>query len=218
VRVVIAEDSLLFREGLARLLGENGFEVAATAADASRLLAEVARHQPDVAIVDIRMPPSQTTEGLDAARRIRASNRKVGVLVLSQHVETHHALELLSDPPGGVGYLLKDRVSDLHEFCGAVRRVGEGGSAVDPELVSRLLARRRERDPLAELTEREREVLALMAEGQSNHGIAKRLFLSPKTVEAHIHRIFTKLSLFPGDIGHRRVLAVLTFLHEGHQD
>jgi DNA-binding NarL/FixJ family response regulator len=214
MRVVVADDSLLFREGLARLLGENGFDVVAKAADAERLLAEVTRHHPDVAIVDVRMPPTQTTEGLEAARRIRARNANVGVLVLSQHVETHQALELLSDPPGGTGYLLKDRVSDLRDFCDAVRRVGEGGSAIDPEVVSRLLGRRRERDPLAELTERERDVLALMAEGQSNQGIADRLFLAPKTVETHVHRIFTKLGLFPDEAGHRRVLAVLTFLND----
>lgn len=214
MRIVIGEDSLLFREGLARLLDENGFHVVAIAADAERLLADVERHQPDVAIVDVRMPPTQTTEGLEAAKRIRAANPDVGVLVLSQHVETHHALELLSDPPRGSGYLLKDRVSNLRDFCDAVRRVGEGGSAIDPEVVSRLLARRRERDPLTDLTERERDVLALMAEGHSNHGIAERLFLAPKTVETHIHRIFTKLALFPDDTAHRRVLAVLTFLHQ----
>jgi DNA-binding NarL/FixJ family response regulator len=214
VRVVVGEDSLLFREGLVRLLRDNGFEVVATAADAEQLLAEVTRHAPDVVIVDIRMPPAQSTEGLEAAKRIRATNGDVGVLVLSQHVETHHALDLLSERPDGVGYLLKDRVSDLHEFCAAVRRIGEGGSAIDPEVVSRLLARRRDHDPLADLTRREREVLALMAEGQSNHGISRRLYLSPKTVETHVHRIFTKLGLFADDSAHRRVLAVLTFLRD----
>ncbi|MFL5950723.1 MAG: response regulator, partial [Gaiellaceae bacterium] len=185
MRVVVAEDSLLFREGLSRLLREGGLEVVATAADADQLLIDVARHQPDVAIIDIRMPPTQTTEGLEAAKRIRATNDNVGVLVLSQHVETHHALDLLSDRPDGVGYLLKDRVSDLHEFCDAIRRIGCGGSAIDPEVISRLLSRRRQHDPLAELTDREREVLTLMAEGRSNQGIAERLFLSPKTVETH---------------------------------
>jgi DNA-binding NarL/FixJ family response regulator len=214
VRVVIADDSLLFREGISRLLSENGFEVAGAAADADGLLAEVRTRQPDVAIVDIRMPPTQTTEGLQAAKRIRSTNSNVGVLVLSQHVETHHAIDLLSDPHGGVGYLLKDRVSDLREFCDAVRRVAAGGSAIDPEVVSRLLGRRREHDPLADLTQREREILALMAQGQSNNGIAQRLFLAPKTVETHIHRIFTKLGLFPDEAGHRRVLAVLTFLRD----
>jgi DNA-binding NarL/FixJ family response regulator len=210
---VIADDSLLFREGLSRLLSENGFEVAGAAADADELLDEVRTQQPDVAIVDIRMPPTQTTEGLEAAKHIRSASTKVGVLVLSQHVETHHAIDLLSDPRGRVGYLLKDRVSDLHEFCDAVRRIGAGGSAIDPEVVSRLLGRRRDHDPLADLTDREREILALMAEGQSNTGIAERLFLAPKTVETHVHRIFTKLGLFPDQEGHRRVLAVLTFLH-----
>jgi DNA-binding NarL/FixJ family response regulator len=160
------------------------------------------------------MPPTQTTEGLEAAKRIRSTDTMVGVLVLSQHVETHHAIDLLSDPRGGAGYLLKDRVSDLHEFCDAVRRVGTGGSAIDPEVVARLLGRRRQHDPLADLTEREREILALMAEGQSNNGIAQRLFLAPKTVETHVHRIFTKLGLFPDEAGHRRVLAVLTFLRD----
>lgn len=211
---MIADDSLLFREGISRLLSDNGFEVAGVAADAAGLLAEVRTRQPDVAIVDIRMPPTQTTEGLEAAKRIRSTDTMVGVLVLSQHVETHHAIDLLSDPRGGAGYLLKDRVSDLHEFCDAVRRVGTGGSAIDPEVVARLLGRRRQHDPLADLTEREREILALMAEGQSNNGIAQRLFLAPKTVETHVHRIFTKLGLFPDEAGHRRVLAVLTFLRD----
>jgi DNA-binding NarL/FixJ family response regulator len=214
MRVVVAEDSLLFREGLSRLLSEGGLEVVATAADADQLLIEVGRHQPDVAIVDIRMPPTQTTEGLEAAKRIRATNENVGVLVLSQHVETHHALDLLSDRPDGVGYLLKDRVSDLHEFCDAIRRIGGGGSAIDPEIIARLLGRRRQNDPLADLTDREREVLALMAEGRSNQGIAERLYLSLKTVETHIHRIFTKLGLTSNDVAHRRVLAVLTFLRD----
>jgi DNA-binding NarL/FixJ family response regulator len=214
MRVVVAEDSLLFREGLSRLLREGGLDVVATAADADQLLVEVTRHQPDVAIIDIRMPPTQTTEGLEAAKRIRATNDNVGVLVLSQHVETHHALDLLSDRPDGVGYLLKDRVSDLHEFCDAIRRIGCGGSAIDPEVISRLLSRRRQHDPLADLTDREREVLALMAEGRSNQGIAERLYLSPKTVETHVHRIFTKLGLTMNDVAHRRVLAVLAFLRD----
>ena len=218
MRVVIADDSLLFREGLSRLLIAHGFEIVGTAADADELMEQVHRHQPDIAIVDIRMPPTQTTEGLQAAKQIRSSYAETGVLVLSQHVETHHALELLANSPAGVGYLLKDRVSDLHEFCDAVRRIGRSGSAIDPEVISRLLTRRRARDPLADLTEREREVLALMAEGRSNQGIAERLFLAPKTVETHVHRIFTKLGLFPDDAGHRRVLAALTFLHDSHPD
>ena len=218
MRVVIADDSLLFREGLSRLLTENGFEIVGTAADADELIEQVTRHRPDIAIVDIRMPPTQTTEGLHAAKRIRSTHRDIGVLVLSQHVETHHALELLANSPAGVGYLLKDRVSDLHEFCDAVRRIGRSGSAIDPEVISRLLTRRRARDPLADLTERERQVLALMAEGRSNQGIAERLYLAPKTVETYVHRIFTKLGLFPDDAGHRRVLAALTFLHDSHPD
>ena len=193
---------------------DNGFEVAGAASDAAGLLAEVRTRQPDVAIVDIRMPPTQTTEGLEAAKRIRSTDTAVGVLVLSQHVETHHAIDLLSDPRGGVGYLLKDRISDLREFCDAVRRVGAGGSAIDPEVVSRLFGRHRQQDPLTDLTQREREILALMAEGQTNNGIAQRLFLAPKTVETHVHHIFTKLGLFPDQEGHRRVLAVLTFLRD----
>lgn len=212
MRVVIADDSLLFREGLSRLLTENGFEVVATSADATTLLAQVARHRPNVAIVDIRMPPTQTTEGLDAAKSIRATETTVGVLVLSQHVDTHHALELLAEQ-GGVGYLLKDRVADLRDFCDAVRRVGSGGSAIDQALVARLLGQRRERDRLSDLTDRERDVLGLMAEGRSNQGIAERLFLAPKTIETHIHRIFSKLELSHDETGHRRVLAVIAFLN-----
>jgi len=217
VRVVIADDSLLFREGLSRLLTESGFDIVATVTDATSLLATVARHRPDVAIVDIRMPPTQTTEGLDAAKRIRATDPDTGVLVLSQHVETHHAVELLAEP-GGVGYLLKDRVADLREFSDAVRRIGNGGSAIDHELIARLLRQHREHDPLAELTDRERDVLALMAEGRSNQGIAQRLHLAPKTVETHVHRIFAKLRLSEDDTGHRRVLAVIAYLNGGVGD
>jgi DNA-binding NarL/FixJ family response regulator len=212
MRVVLADDSLLFREGLARLLGENGFEVVAVAGDPERLLAEVAERQPDVAVIDIRMPPTHTTEGLDAAKRIRSVNGDVGVLVLSQYVETHHALDLLANPTGGVGYLLKDRVGDLREFCDAVRRVGAGGTAIDPEVVSRLLRRRREHDPLTELTEREREVLALMAEGHTNAAIAERLVVTGGAVEKHVRNVFMKLGLPQTDQHHRRVLAVLTYL------
>jgi DNA-binding NarL/FixJ family response regulator len=195
-----------------RLLSEREFDVVASVGDAPTLLAEVEQLRPDVVVVDIRMPPTQTTEGLDAAKEIRSSFAPTGVLVLSQHVETHHALELLDNPDGGVGYLLKDRVSDLGEFCDAVRRVGEGGSAIDPLVVSRLLARRREHDPLDDLTKREREILGLMAEGHTNAGIGGRLFLAPKTVETHVHRIFWKLGLLPTGEGHRRVLAVLAHL------
>jgi len=214
VRVVVADDALLFREGLVRVLGDAGFEVVGQASEPSGLLAIVASHQPDVAIVDIRMPPTQTVEGLEAAKTIRAGYPDVGVLVLSQYVETHHALDLLGGPSGRVGYLLKDRVSDLREFSDAVTRVGSGGSVIDPEVVTRLLGRHRANDPLAELTDRERDVIALMAEGRSNQGIGERLFLSPKTVETHVHRIFRKLDLLPAPEDHRRVLAVLAFLRD----
>jgi DNA-binding NarL/FixJ family response regulator len=214
VRVVLADDAVLFREGLARLLEEGGHEVVGQAADAEQLLELVAEHEPDVAVSDIRMPPTETTEGLEAARRIKEEHPEVGVIILSQHVETHHAVDLLAEGQGGIGYLLKDRVSDPAEFADAVRRVGSGGSAIDPEVVARLLSRRRENDPLAALTEREREILALMAEGRSNQGIGDRLFLSPKTVETHIGRIFTKLGILPANEDHRRVLAVVTFLRQ----
>ena len=212
--MIVAEDAILFREGLVRVLADAGFEVVAEASDARGLLGLVASHHPDLVILDIRMPPMHEVEGLEAAKQIRADHPEVGVLVLSQFVETHHALDLLGGRPGGVGYLLKDRVSDLREFIDAARRIGSGGSAIDPEVVSRLLARRRTHDPLAELTAREREVLALMAEGRSNQGIGERLFLSPKTVETHVHRIFRKLDLPPAPADHRRVLAVLAFLRE----
>jgi DNA-binding NarL/FixJ family response regulator len=214
VRVVVADDALLFREGLVRVLGDAGFEVVGQASDASGLLAIVASREPDVAIVDIRMPPTHTVEGLEAAKTIRAEHPEVGVLVLSQYVETHHALDLLSGPSGRVGYLLKDRVSDLREFSDAVTRVGSGGSAIDPEVVTRLLGRHRAHDPLSQLTDREQDVIALMAEGRSNQGIGERLFLSPKTVETHVHRIFRKLDLPPAPEDHRRVLAVLAFLRD----
>lgn len=214
MRVVLADDAVLFREGLARLLEEGGHEVVGQAADAEQLLELVAEHEPDVAVSDIRMPPTETTEGLEAARRIKEEHPEVGVIILSQHVETHHAVDLLAEGQGGIGYLLKDRVSDPAEFADAVRRVGSGGSAIDPEVVARLLSRRRENDPLAALTEREREILALMAEGRSNQGIGDRLFLSPKTVETHIGRIFTKLGILPANEDHRRVLAVVTFLRQ----
>lgn len=211
---MLADDAVLFREGLARLLEEGGHEVVGQAADAEQLLELVAEHEPDVAVSDIRMPPTETTEGLEAARRIKEEHPEVGVIILSQHVETHHAVDLLAEGQGGIGYLLKDRVSDPAEFADAVRRVGSGGSAIDPEVVARLLSRRRENDPLAALTEREREILALMAEGRSNQGIGDRMFLSPKTVETHIGRIFTKLGILPANEDHRRVLAVVTFLRQ----
>jgi DNA-binding NarL/FixJ family response regulator len=212
MRVVIADDAVLFREGLARVLEGGGIEVTAQAGDAERLLALVRVDPPDAVVVDIRMPPTHTCEGLDAARRIRADHPPVGVLVLSQYVEPHHAIQLLEDGAGGVGYLLKDRVADVGEVVEAVRRVANGGSVIDPEVVAQLVGRRRARDPLQELTGREREVLALMAEGRSNQAICQRLFLSPKTVEAHVRSIFTRLDLPATPDDHRRVLAVLAFL------
>jgi DNA-binding NarL/FixJ family response regulator len=212
VRVVIADDAVLFREGLARLLVEAGFDVTGQVGDATTLLEIVRAVPPDVAVVDIRMPPTHTTEGLVAAIRIRQEHPAVAVLVLSQFVETTYAVRLLGDGGGRVGYLLKDRVPDVAEFVDVVRRVGCGGSAVDPGVVARLIGRRRTPDPLAELTDREREVLALISEGRSNQAIRKRLFLSPKTVETHVSSIFTKLALPPTADDHRRVLAVLTYL------
>jgi DNA-binding NarL/FixJ family response regulator len=219
MRVVLADDSVLLREGLARLLTDVGFDVVGQAGDAVELLELVRVRRPDVAIVDVRMPPTHTTEGLVAARKIRSDHTDVGVLVLSQYVETGQAIDLLADGTGGVGYLLKDRVSDLAEFAEAVRRVGAGGSAIDPEVVSTLLNRRRRTDPLRDLSGREREVLALMAEGYSNPGISQKLFLSSKTIETHVGAIFTKLGLLPGDDENRRVLAVLAYLRspgDGH--
>ena len=199
LRLVLADDSLLLREGIARLLVEAGFEVVAQAGDADELLAAVREHRPDVAIVDIRMPPTHTDEGLRAAEAIRAEHgTSVGILVLSQYVETTFALRLVADGAGGVGYLLKDRVDDLDDFADAIRRIARGGSVIDPEVVAQLVGRRRARVPLDDLTEREREVLALMAEGRSNQAICDRLFLAPKTVEAHIANIFSKLELLPG--------------------
>jgi DNA-binding NarL/FixJ family response regulator len=216
VRVAIADDAVLFREGLARLLVEAGFDIVGQAGDADELLTIIRdaprQRLPDVAVVDIRMPPSHTTEGLIAAKAIRASHPDVGVLVLSQYIETEHAMDLLGDGTGGTGYLLKDRVSDLVGFRDAVRRVGEGGSAVDPEVIAQLVGRRRASDPVADLTDREREVLARMAEGSSNRAIGASLFLSEKTVEAHVRNIFTKLGLVPAPDENRRVLAVLAFL------
>jgi DNA-binding NarL/FixJ family response regulator len=212
MRVVIADDAVLFREGLARVLEAAGIEVAAQVGDAEQLLAQIRADPPAAVVVDIRMPPTHTAEGLEAARRIRAEHPRVGVLVLSQYVEPHHAVQLLQDGAGGVGYLLKDRVADVGEVVDAVRRVATGGSVIDPEVVAQLVGRRRTRDPIQELTERERQVLALMAEGRSNQAIGERLFLSPKTVEAHVHSIFTRLDLHATPDDHRRVLAVLAFL------
>jgi DNA-binding NarL/FixJ family response regulator len=212
VRVVIAEDSVLLREGLARVLAEGGFDVAAQVGNADDLRRAVRRTKPDVAIVDVRMPPTQTDEGSRAAEEIRAEHPEVAVLVLSNVVEARRALTLFSERPEGFGYLLKDRVLALDEFFESVRRVARGGTAIDPEVVAQLVGRRREEDPLAGLTPREREVLGLMAEGRSNKGICDKLFLSPKTVETHVNSIFGKLDLPPAPDDHRRVLAVLTFL------
>jgi DNA-binding NarL/FixJ family response regulator len=212
MRVVVAEDSTLFREGLVRLLEDEGFDVVAQAHNAHELRTFVERERPDVAIVDVRMPPTQSDEGTRTAKELKAGQPGLGVLVLSQVVETKHALDLFSEWPEGFGYLLKDRVTAVDDFLDAVRRVAEGGTAIDPEVVGQLMGRRRERDPLGDLTPRELEVLALMAEGLSNRGISERLVLSPKTIETHVNSIFTKLRLAPAPDDHRRVLAVLAFL------
>ena len=214
MRVVVADDAVLLREGLARLLVEAGFEVAGLASDGSELLELVERARPDVAIVDIRMPPTHTDEGLQAAKQIRARWPRTGILVLSQHVHAGYALELLSAGTDGVGYLLKERVSDLAELAASVQRVGAGGSVLDPAVVSQLVSRRRQDDdPVTKLTGREREVLALMAEGRSNKAIAEQLFVSEYTVEKHVGNIFTTLRLPPSPDDHRRVLAVVAFLN-----
>ena len=209
---MIADDSVLLREGLVRVLGEGGFDVVAQVGDATELQKAVKQHKPDVAIVDVRMPPTQTDEGARAAKQIRSEQPDVGVLVLSQVVEARHALALFSERPEGFGYRLKDRVLEIDEFLESVRRVARGGTAIDPEVVAQLVGRRRERDPLDELTPREHEVLGLMAEGRSNRAICEKLFLSPKTVETHVNNIFLKLNLPPAPDDHRRVLAVLAFL------
>jgi DNA-binding NarL/FixJ family response regulator len=212
LRVVLADDSILIREGTAHVLEEAGFEIVGQAGDADDLLLKVRSYSPDVAIVDIRMPPTHTDEGVQAAKLIREQYPDVGVLVLSQYVEAEYALELIADSAEGVGYLLKDRIADLTEFAAAVRRVAEGGSALDPEIVARLVGRRRHDNPIDTLTPREREVLALMAEGLSNAAIAARLVVTERAVEKHVTSIFAKLRLSADGDAHRRVLAVLAFL------
>ena len=212
MRVVIADDTMLIREGTARLLEDAGVQVAGTASDARQLLRIVATEHPDVAIVDIKMPPSFTDEGLAAAEQIRTAHPGVGVLVLSQYLETRYATRLLEHHPEALGYLLKERVSDIGALKDAIARIAEGECVLDPTIVARLIKRPRHRRPIDELTDREREVLALIAEGRSNHGIAQALELSPKTVEAHVGRILSKLGLDDTPDYHRRVLAVLAFL------
>ena len=214
MRVVLAEDSVLLREGVARLLEEQGFEVVAQTGTAEDLMLKVRSYTPNVVIVDIRMPPTHTDEGLKAAQEIRERYPDVGVLVLSQYVEPSYAMELLAESAEGVGYLLKDRVSDVGEFAAAVRRVGEGGSALDPAIVSQLVGRRRRDDPIDQLTPREREVLEHMAQGRSNQGIADQLVVTERAVEKHVTSIFGKLRLPHAPEDHRRVLAVLTYLQQ----
>ena len=212
MRVVIADDSPLLREGVAHVLAENGMEVVAQVGNPEALLRAVVELKPDLAVIDVRMPPTQTDEGARAAVEIRARDPEVALLLLSQVVEAQYALTLLSDHPHGFGYLLKDRVLAIDDFIQSVQRVAAGGTAIDPDVVSQLLGRRREHDPLDELTVREREILGLMAEGRSNRGICQQLFLSPKTVESHVHNIFGKLGITAAADDHRRVLAVLTYL------
>ena len=212
MRIVIAEDSVLLRAGLTRILADAGEEVVATVGDADELITTVGRHRPDLALVDVRMPPTNTDDGLRAALAVRARWPEVAILVLSQYVEETYASELLADDTAGLGYLLKDRIADVGEFLGAVRRVGEGGTALDPEVVAQLLARARRRDPLERLSPREGEVLALMAEGRTNPAIARELVVSDKAIEKHVSNIFLKLDLPPATDDHRRVLAVLRWL------
>jgi DNA-binding NarL/FixJ family response regulator len=212
VRVVLAEDSVLLREGVARILQDAGFEVVGQAGTADDLMLKVRSYNPDVAVVDIRMPPTHTDEGLRAAQEIREKHPGIGVLVLSQYVEPAYAMELLAESAEGVGYLLKDRIADVGEFADAVKRVADGGSALDPTIVSQLVGRRRGDDPIDQLTPREREVLGLMAEGRSNQGIAERLVVTERAVEKHVTSIFGKLRLPAAPEDHRRVLAVLAYL------
>ena len=212
MRVVLADDTMLLREGVALLLAEAGFDVVAQASDAQELVAAVGKAAPDVAIVDLRMPPTHTDEGLRAALEIRAAHPSVGVLVLSQHADIGLAMKLLDAGAEGIGYMLKDRVADLEDFADAIRRVAAGGSALDPTIVSQLLSKRRDAGPLDDVTAREREVLELMAEGRSNQGIADRLAISERGVQKHVTSIFDRLGIPAGTDDHRRVLAVLTFL------
>jgi DNA-binding NarL/FixJ family response regulator len=212
MRVVIGEDQALLRQGIVRLLSDAGFEVVAEAGDAPDLLRKVAAHKPDVAIVDVQMPPDNTDDGLRAALQIRAEQPSVGVLVLSQYAEERYAVDLIGADAEGVGYLLKDRVTDFSGFAEAVRRVGSGGTVLDPTVVATMLGRRRRDDPLEALTPREREVLEGMAEGRSNKGIAEKLVVTPHAVEKHVTSIFSKLGVSGGAEDHRRVLAVLEFL------
>ena len=212
MRIVVAEDSVLLREGVVRLLQEQGHEVVGQAGDSEELMRKVRAHKPDLAVVDVRMPPTQTDEGLRAAKSIRSEHPECGVLVLSGYVEPTYAQELLAENAEGLGYLLKDRVSDVDDFADAVQRVGAGGSALDPEVVSVLMGRSRDDDPLEELTPRERQVLGLMAEGRSNGAIAEQLVVTERAVEKHVTSIFGKLGLTASGDDHRRVLAVLRFL------
>lgn len=210
--MVVADDSVLLREGLVRLLEEGGCEVVAQAGDAPDLMRKVRAHKPDVAIIDVRMPPDNTDDGLRAALEIRGERPDTGVLVLSQYIEEQYAIELIGDAPEGVGYLLKERISDVSALLDAVQRIAARGSVIDPQVVGQLIKRHRREDPLEELSDREREVLELMAEGRSNHAIATRLVITERAVEKHVTSIFSKLNLPPAGDDHRRVLAVLTFL------
>lgn len=212
MRIVIAEDSVLLRAGLTRILSEAGEDVVASVGDADELVKTVCRLHPDLVVVDVRMPPTHTDDGLRAAMHIRGAWPEIGILVLSQYVEERYATDLLADGVTGLGYLLKDRIADVADFLGAVRRVGEGGTALDPEVVAQLLARARRRDPLERLSPREREVLGLMAEGRSNPAIARQLVVSDKAVEKHVGNILMKLDLPPAEDDHRRVLAVLRWV------
>lgn len=214
LRIGLADDAVLLREALAASLAAAGFDVVGQAADVDGLMNLAREAVPDVLVVDVRMPPTHTTEGLEAARHIRQEHPRMGILVLSQYIETRYAVDLLRDDPAGIGYLLKERVMRIADLADAVRRVAAGESVVDPEVVARLLGRPRAHTALDELTPREREILGLMAEGRSNAGIAERLVLDPKTIEGHVTRIFSKLALEPASEDHRRVLAVLTYLRQ----